>query len=374
MKVAIVHHFYRSSFPSGENAVVLKQAKLLEKAGNEVMIFSTNSDSLNIFKVFLNFSLLPFGYGKNLNKKILSYNPDVVHIHNTFPSISLKNLQKLKFAKVVTLHNFRLNCANGFHLRNAQKCQICLKRKNLSSLVYRCYKNSFFATLPMFIAQKRQYFAHLLMESDGIIVVNDQLFNMLSDYRIDFKKVHLLPNFTDSRNKIAQRKASKNFLFSGRLSEEKGISWLIKIYPKNAPTLDIYGAGQLYLGAKKANIELKGFLDSEILRSRLPEYEGLIFPSIWDEGMPMVLIEALEAGLPIIVNSQVSIASFLVKNNCAVEFHDGHTLESAMEYVVNNRKDMTKASRYLFDKMYSEEVWLKRIEEIYLISIRNFEN
>ena len=46
MKIAVVHSFYSTRQPSGENVVVQLQARALQEAGHEVSLIAAQTDRL----------------------------------------------------------------------------------------------------------------------------------------------------------------------------------------------------------------------------------------------------------------------------------------------------------------------------------------
>jgi hypothetical protein len=46
VRIAMVHSFYSSSQPSGENTVVLNEVDALRRAGHEVALFAAHTDEL----------------------------------------------------------------------------------------------------------------------------------------------------------------------------------------------------------------------------------------------------------------------------------------------------------------------------------------
>lgn len=103
---------------------------------------------------------------------------------------------------------------------------------------------------------------------------------------------------------------SKRFVSCGRLDEAKGFDMLIKSFAEFAEknsdwTLDIYGEGtdhillsnQIEQYGLQNRIHLCG--NTENIREKLLESSVFLLSSRW-EGMPMVVLEALECGLPIV--------------------------------------------------------------------------
>ena len=86
MKVLIVHNFYRNH--GGEETAVFNKKKLLESDGITVEIFSKkNSDIGGVFDKILIFfsSIFSFKVRNSLRKKIKTFKPDIIEVHNIFP-------------------------------------------------------------------------------------------------------------------------------------------------------------------------------------------------------------------------------------------------------------------------------------------------
>lgn len=98
------------------------------------------------------------------------------------------------------------------------------------------------------------------------------------------------------------------FLFIGRLSEEKGIGYLLDTFKDNGWELQIGGDGPLICTVTDVcnrfpNIRYLGNLTKEQVRQQMQNCTVLIFPSTWYEGMPMTIIEAFSQGLPVIAGN-----------------------------------------------------------------------
>ena len=87
IRIAMVHSFYSSAQPSGENTVVLNEVDALRRAGHEVALFAAHTDELEgeVFYKLRAGLRVATGYGRNPLKAIRDFSPDVVHVHNLFP-------------------------------------------------------------------------------------------------------------------------------------------------------------------------------------------------------------------------------------------------------------------------------------------------
>ncbi len=108
-------------------------------------------------------------------------------------------------------------------------------------------------------------------------------------------------------------------LFVGRLVERKGVEILIralaKVRERIQATLTVIGSGplraELEAAARSAgvreHVEFRGFVSSDELALSYGEHDVFVLPAIVDskgdtEGLGVVLIEALQAGLPVVAS------------------------------------------------------------------------
>ena len=158
MKILLVHNFYGSGAPSGENTVYLAERKLLCRSGHRVVEFTRHSDEIRgrgaagVIAGGFSAPWNPFT-GLRLADTLKREQPDVMHVHNTFPLISpslFHAARAFPVATVLTLHNYRLFCAAGIPERFGVPCTDCLERRSvLPALRHGCYRGSRLATLPM---------------------------------------------------------------------------------------------------------------------------------------------------------------------------------------------------------------------------------
>ncbi|MBI4172881.1 MAG: glycosyltransferase, partial [Actinobacteria bacterium] len=157
MRVLVVHNRYRRAQPSGENVVVEEEAELLAASGCTVERLEVGSDEIATWSPARR-ALLPARVvwsreGRRLAREAIeSFEPDVVHVHNTFPLLSpavLRAAHASPAAVVQTLHNFRPLCADASFLRNGRVCESCLGRSPLPGVIHGCYRESVLKTLPV---------------------------------------------------------------------------------------------------------------------------------------------------------------------------------------------------------------------------------
>lgn len=143
-------------------------------------------------------------------------------------------------------------------------------------------------------------------------------------YNLTPEKTIIIPNgidvkkFTLSRNDSCQEKEGLIFGTIGRLSKQKGHSYLIEAISlaKNSTKYLIAGTGDLQLKLEKQiddlnladRVKLVGLVDN--IPAFLASLDAFVFPSVW-EGQGIVLMEAGLSRLPIIASAVDGIKEVL---------------------------------------------------------------
>ena len=124
------------------------------------------------------------------------------------------------------------------------------------------------------------------------------------------ENIEVIPNFVDAEESFHAPLQSKSMIAVGRLSYEKGYDRLIKawkIVAQKYPdwTLNIFGTGELKSDLEKqiSDANLSGKVNihtptKDIINEYL-QHSALVLSSR-SEGLPMVLLEAMKVGLPMI--------------------------------------------------------------------------
>jgi len=144
MHIFQVHNSYRQR--GGEDTVVAADAQLLRSAGHAVTQYIVPNPVRSIETgIRLGLSLWNPAAGRRFRKHLDVAKPDVVHIHNTWFSITPAAAYEARRAGtpvVMTLHNYRFSCANGQFFRDGTQCTNCLNGSALNGLLHRCYQDS----------------------------------------------------------------------------------------------------------------------------------------------------------------------------------------------------------------------------------------
>jgi len=387
MKVLIVHNYYGSTAPSGENKVFEAEMAMLKRYGHEVKTFIRRSDEIRdkgVLGLIRGAISVPWNFFTTIQiKRILkSFKPDVVHVHNTFPLISPSVFYALeqKAASVITLHNYRIFCPAALPFRNGKICLECIESKNIvPALVHSCYRQSLAATIPLAVnVSLHRILGTWTKKIDAFIVLSEFQKELIFKAGIPDSILHLKPNFHPiDPPVIPWSKKGRHIIFVGRLTVEKGILTLLnawKLWGKDAPDLHIIGDGELRFElenmAKGLPIKFFGQLESTITHSKIAESQLLILPSECFEGSPMAVIEAFAFGTPAAVSDIGPLPSIVKHGKCGpvFKFSNPQSIVSVLSDIWND-SDLLEScginAREEFNLNYTEKGNYKSLLDIY---------
>jgi glycosyltransferase involved in cell wall biosynthesis len=123
-------------------------------------------------------------------------------------------------------------------------------------------------------------------------------------------------------------------------------------------------------------ITFLGWVSQEEVRRHLASTLFFVFTSEWFEGWPVIGVQALAAGTPIIV-SDVGNVIGLVPEGAGLTFKtgDADSLASVTRAAFSDRDaalNMGQRGREVFEELYSNEVNLKALTSIYTDAINRY--
>jgi glycosyltransferase involved in cell wall biosynthesis len=396
MKILLVHNFYGSSAPSGENTAFLAEAELLRQHGHTVIEFTRYSDEIRrqgAFGAVLGALSTPWNLFtlRELRAMIRRERPDVMHVHNTFPIISpavLHAVGSSGTATVMTLHNYRIFCAAAIPLRNGQPCSECLDKKAvLPALRYGCYRRSRLATLPLAanIALHRAI-GTWSDKVDAFIVLTEFQRQKVVKAGLPGDSVFVKPPcYPRPPSLLPWNNRERKAVFIGRIGPEKGLRFLIDAWMKwgdDAPVLEVIGAGQekqafknkAAAGRLNGKIQFAGQLPFERVQASLSQAQLLVLPSVSYEGFPMVILEAFALGVPVAASRIGSLPFIVDDRKDGVLFDPGmpdellHAVRTLWE---DGRalEEAGRAAREKFEREYSSAANCDTLMHIYDLAI-----
>ncbi|OUD10444.1 hypothetical protein BVC71_02785 [Marivivens niveibacter] len=384
MKILILHNSYKQR--GGEDTVVEQEEQLLKSGDHEVKSFRFSNDSIsgNIQKI-ITFASIQKNH-KSVREVINiceEFKPDVVHIHNFFPLLSPAAhiaAAKSGAAVVQTLHNFRLLCAGAMFLRDGVVCEDCLGNSRLAAIKNSCYRDSKIASAAVVAMQRATLGSENWLSSvDKFIALTEFGKSKFIQGGLPPTKIAVKPNFVSSIDPgppIQDRQGSA--LFVGRLSSEKGVRRLVEAW-KSLPDvpLDIVGSGPEENWLREnapPHVSILGAKPRNQVIEKLQNARLLVFPSIWYEGFPMTIAEALACGTPILAANIGAAHEILNDEKCGALYKSDDSLALIKNAATLLNGDLQRKSvnaRERFEGLYSAETNLKLIEDIYVEAIAN---
>lgn len=332
-RVLIVHNSYQRR--GGEEIVAEGEAALLRRNGHEVQIYGRHNDAIgNMPKVAVALETLwSRRTVDDLGKCIVAFNPDLIHVHNTFPLISpsLYWAAAEKGVPVVqTLHNFRLLCLQAMFLRNNRRCEDCIGKLPWRGVLRRCYRDSTAqsAVLCGMLTMHRAIgtYQHKVTR---YIALNGFCRDKFVEGGLPRDRISIKPNFVDSPAPINAPRT--NGLFVGRLSQEKGIDVLLGALTRlPGKILNVIGEGP-----ERERTQIHGRLRSLGAKARteimahMQRSSYLVMPSIWYETFGMVLVEAFACGLPVIATRLGVMQDLIEDGRTGMLFDPGSSIDLA---------------------------------------------
>jgi len=390
MKVLLVHNYYQSSSPSGEDMVFKNEINLLKNNGVELITYTKHNDDIQNFNI-LEKSNLVFeniwskGTYNELKSLVKTEKPDICHFHNIFYLISPSAYNACVDAGVPivqTLHNFRFFCVNGLLMRDGKTCEKCLGKLPWRGVINGCYRDSIFYSAGIALMEGVHRLLNTLScKIDAYIVFTEFSRQKFVECGLPQKKIFLKPNFLADPPKPMYNSGGYG-VFIGRLSAEKGLKILLDAVKtlnatNNTFRFKIIGAGpqeaELERAVKDENIpnfEIVGRQSFSACMDFLKESSFLLLPSICYEGFPMAIREAYACGKPVIASRLGAMAELIDDTKTGLLFEPGNSADLAVKikWMVENRNDcieMGKNARRVFEKKYTAEKNYKTLMEIY---------
>ena len=316
MRILLIHNRYGKF--SGEEAVLEADKSLLEQKGNNVLVYSKTSEDISGFVEKANAFFSGFhNFQSNLEveKILLKFKPELVHVHNLYPLISpsiLTIINRNNIPIVMTVHNYRLICPNGLLFTDGSICERCENGKEWNCILKNCEgslaKSSGYALRNIY-SRKRKLFSSNISKFICLTYFQKQ---KLIKNGFDEKKLEVLPNYLDPSLSADNLSSSNNYIaFSGRINKQKGFDIIIRAMDlikseSNSNGLPMMlAAGNIdssFINQYKIpdNIEIIGELPNEKMEEFYLNAQFLVFSSRSYEGAPIVFLEAMKYKLPVI--------------------------------------------------------------------------
>ena len=234
----------------------------------------------------------------------------------------------------------------------------------------------------------RQYFGRqrrFVLHSDKVIAVSEYVKKaLISETFVDDRRVEVVHNGVDGdAYKIEKTNRDIGGLvhtyFIGRLERSKGILTVIDIINKidRDVVLHVIGSGPCQKEAEKLVAKLK-IQEKVIFHGKMPHYEFIknvhpdifVFPTKRIEGFPMVIVEAMFAGMPTVAFNCGGVSDAVIdgKTGFLIKAGDSEEFKEKLIKLIDSiemRQEMGKNSREIAEKDYTIDTMVDRYEKIF---------
>jgi glycosyltransferase involved in cell wall biosynthesis len=381
LKILLLHNRYQ--IPGGEDTAVGQESAMLRAAGLDVEVMETDNDGIvSLGQKVMAAVRVPYSFParRSVQQRIAEFRPDIVHVHNFFPMFTPSVYDACRDARVPvvqTLHNYRLMCANALLFRDGAVCTDCLGRVfPVPAIRHSCYRESKLGSTAVAamisVHQIRHTWTRRVHRFIALTEFARALFT--TNLGIPSAQVEVKPNAVADPG--CGNGSGGYALYVGRLSAEKGIETLLRA-AKGAGLgmpLKIAGTGPLQQMVENAQspgqVEYLGFQTADAVHTLMKRARVLMIPSLWFEGLPMVVPEAYATGLPIIA-SRIGALATLVRNGengLQAEPGDASALAAATRQIASDsafEASLRRAARQTYDAEYRPEANVQMLLTIY---------
>jgi len=381
MRVLIAHNYVKP--PSGENTVFDQEFHLLKSHGVEVMAYTRHNQEIDKYSLTEKLSLpaaIIWSHRTvlDLERLIDRLRPEVAHFHNIFPLISpaaYYACRRRGIPVVQTIHNFRLICLNAYCFRDGSICLDC--RQSLFHGISRaCYRDSRVQSggvaAMLWIHRFRGTWTNMVTR---YICLTPFQRNLFAQFGLPKEKIRVKPNFIHDPGCTLQNNKGDYALYIGRLGPEKGLETLMRAW-RDMPDLKLYVIGDgplrdhLINMADSPAIVFLGLVEHQACLEYLRAAKFLVIPSEWYEGMPMVLLEAMAAGKPVLASCLGPLPDLVTEGKTGLLFEPGnsHHLAEQVRWFLDHEEEtrsMGRQARHEYEVKYTPERNFDLLMEIY---------
>lgn len=391
--------FYHKTWGGAEMACY-RLAKLLINQGQQVSMLTTkpdkevNGDFLlygapiledylgkigGALKTFIPFDPLSgFSSFNVLNRA----KPDILHLHN-FDILSfslIHSAKRLGIPILLSVYDYWYFCPKRTLLDN--KGRFCRGRYGL--LCFNCTRGFL---QKVSVITRRRFLDYFLNNIDTFIVLSQSSANILQDYGIKGEKIRTVPipllnHVTDIHSDIEEN----SILFVGWIHPHKGLHILLRAMPEileEIPQTKLYvfetGVEKSYkkyiLGSiKELGLDGHVFMFGKQPPGRVKEFmqraNVVVIPEQWENMLPLVLIEAMGFGRPIIASRIGGIPEFIEdgKSGLLVNPKKSPEFSGKIIWLLKNKEsaiEMGKKARYNAIRIFNEGTIVQRLLHIY---------
>jgi glycosyltransferase involved in cell wall biosynthesis len=385
MKILLVYNTYQE--PGGEEVVFGKERRLLEEAGHEVFEYRRHNDEIKQYSAIKRLGLISHTVWasdshRDFTALLRENEPDIVHVHNTFPLISPSIFWACRSAGVPvvhTLHNYRLLCPGANFFRAGKPCEDCGTGNFWQGVVHGCYRHSRVQTAPVALMLAVHHTGKTWTRMvDRYIALSEFSRSRFVNAGFPEDQIVIKPNFVDPDP--GRRTGDGSYaLFIGRVSQEKGAETLLKAWRQLPWSFELRivgdGPSRIRLESQAAaqglsNVRFMGRMPHEQVIQTIKDARFVIFPSELYETFGLGIIEAFACGVPVLASRLGSMQEIVQDGYSGLLFRPGDAedlariVSRAWEQPAYMRR-LGEQAREEYESKYTAAANYQRLIEIY---------
>jgi glycosyltransferase involved in cell wall biosynthesis len=308
------------------------------------------------------------------------FKPDVVHAHNVYHQLSpsvLRAISSRGVPIVMTLHDYKLACPSHLFLSGGEVCEDCLGGNFLNAVRRRCKGGSRVSSAVV-------AFETAVHRGMGVYG-NVRLFacpshfmrKKMEEAEVYPERLRVLHNFIQVPAGEAAA-ADGSVFYAGRLSREKGVDVLVEAAGR-AEDLQVTIAGdgpeRTALESRAASIapgrvRFLGHVSAAEVQATMSTASVVCAPSRCYENQPLMVLEALGLGVPVVGSALGGIAELIRDGEFGrtVPADDPEALAAALRQVTSDPvsgRAMGAAGRRHVEQQYSAAAHLRGLQDLY---------
>jgi glycosyltransferase involved in cell wall biosynthesis len=389
LKVFQVYNEQRNRF-GGEPVVIDATMRLLAENGHEPRMVMKSSRVLeNSILKRLSASwggVYNIRVNHEMRRLLKKDRPNVVHVHNLYPMFSpsiLVACRREGVPVVMTVHSHILTCPTWYHLYKGSVCEACVGGHEYRCVLKNCRNNILESAAYALRSSVARRF-RLFHDNVNVLIVMTAFAKrklLQAGFRED--QIAVVPNPASVKDTATNPSAGQYVAFAGRMSPEKGVDIFLGAAERmpNVP-FKVAGDGPLLsemMARAPANVEFLGRLGPDDLREFYGKSQFVVVPSVWFEQFPIVVLEAMARGLPVIASRIGGLPEIVEEGITGSLFEPGNP-EDLVQQVRRLWEDpelcnrMGRAGRQKVIREYTEDAYYDNLMAVYQTAIRPSRN
>lgn len=389
MRVLLANDFYAPHAVGGAEALVQGLAAGLRSRGHEVMVVTARISGTQAQERIHTIPVCRIGQFPGYRRSLAlssgtapgrlslstaadfqavtrAFRPDVVHFHNVWllgPDI----LHLATGRKGVTLHDYWPICVRRSMMRTNWRS--CSGPAPVACRLCRLRAPATWQSLNLLTLERERARHTGALESCDFTTAPSS-FMAQSIARVSRRRPFVVYNGINPTVATSPGSAGGYTLFAGRPTREKGYDLALAAF--TLPGMDRYHLriAAAVAAPRSRNVVVMGRQPPERMSQLIAGASCVIVPSIWPENCPMIVLEALRAGVPV-VGSRIGGIPELVEDGVTgilVEPGNEHELADAIRYCYNDDRLRRSAMQHgpaTIRERFSRERMLAAFEALY---------